>query len=110
MTTKSRYDDSCLLSKSREKRNENSPDYYGQITFSEEMIRYLAGQLKDRAEPTLRVALWRKENDRGVYLSMQLSKPRSEVERGGGGGGRRLRPASRPRDPEEDDLNDEIPF
>lgn len=108
-----RYTDSCFLSKAQDKRNSNSPDYFGQVEFSEETIRYLAQQLRE-GEPKLRVALWRKENDRGVYLSMQLSVPQ---ERGEGRQAQRRSSSERrsarrvePREMDDDQLDDEIPF
>lgn len=107
------YTDSCFLSKAKDKRSQNSPDYYGQIEFSQDTIRYLAEQLRAGAEPKLRVAVWRKENERGVYLSMQLSVPRAQE-----GGERRVRVRAQSQQrptrqlpPEsEDDFDDEIPF
>lgn len=110
------YKDSTFLSKARNKKG-NGPDYYGQVEVSEDLIRYLASQLKAGEEPILRTAIWRKENDRGVYLSMQLSVPR-ETEGGGARSGRSAerserggarRAESRRRDDDDEDP-DEIPF
>lgn len=119
----SKYADSALLSKAREKRG-NGPDYYGRLEFSEDTIRYLAQCLREGKEPILRIAVWRKENDRGVYLSSQVSIPREAED----GGSRRTqaargqqrdafddrRPTTRRSDPvsnrPDDDFDDEIPF
>jgi len=110
------YENSALLSKAKDKRNSNSPDYYGQVTLTEDVIRYLAQQHKSNGTPSLRVAVWRKENDRGVYLSMSLSIPR-EGAASGGAPARPSRPPARQaaskydeRQSVDDDFNDEIPF
>lgn len=112
MTT-SKYADSCFLSKAEDKRSKNSPDYYGKVEISEETIRHLASTFKEGAPPILRVALWRKENDRGVYLSMQLSVPQEQEGRKASRGSSLRRTETRRVEPKQEfsgDLDDEIPF
>ncbi len=116
--------DNCFLSKTREKRSPNSPDYWGEIPLSQELIRYLAAQIRDGGEPVAKVALWRKENANGVYLSMNLSIPREAQQSSQRGGldGRRVQPRAQSQqrqaqqnwidegDQTEDPFNDDIPF
>ncbi len=70
-----KYPNSGLLSHARDKKSEKSPDFYGTVELNEELVRYLATQIKLEEPASMRVAIWRRSNDRGTYLSMTLSEP-----------------------------------
>ena len=98
-----KYLDSGLMSHARNKKSDSSPDFYGEVEFSEDTIRYLAGQLRDGSDPKLRVAIWRKSNDKGTYLKLVVSEPLP----GGGGGGQRRNDDRRAQNRQSNDVFDD---
>lgn len=101
------YENNAFLNKSKNKKSANSPDYWGNITFDEAVVRHLARQIRDGAEPTLRLALWRKENTKGVYLSISASIPQERQEEEGRSP-RRAAPRRAPtRNRDDDEYEDE---
>lgn len=99
-----RKPDNCIMSKSMNKRNENAPDFYGKMEVSPELLRYL-NQAAQNGSAEIELSMWKKTNDRGTYLSLQIKKPYQPAGRQNGGGSYNSRPQSR-----EDDFDDEIPF
>lgn len=115
------YPDSGLIFPSKEKRGENSPDFWGRIEFSEESIRALAGMLRDGKTPELKASLWRRSNDKGAYLKIAIrAEDDEDADRGRGRGERRVAQSSRGRQDTRNDsrnnsrdeslFDDDIPF
>lgn len=79
--------------------NPKAPDYSGWVRFSEEDIRYLLGEMKENGEASMRIAMWREDEDRqaGRQNPAEFSvKLQQDRDRDDGNTRRRVRRADPP--------------
>jgi hypothetical protein len=79
VVTVSKYDNSGTLNPTREKRSDKSPDFYGRVQISGEVLDALI------VGKPVRVAGWNKRGPYGEFISLkfELDRPRDEVSNGG---------------------------
>jgi hypothetical protein len=90
--------------------NANRPDYNGDFKLTQEFLAALTAALGDQPDCKVKLAGWKKQGQKGPYLSLSVQPPfrRADDERGGleGASDPQGRPAAR-KTPE---LDDDIPF
>jgi len=87
--------------------NPSRPDYQGDFKLTPEFLAAITDALGDGNEVKIRLSGWKKQGQKGPYLSLSIQPPfRSDGQ---------SRPTERiqggvRRDPPRDDLDSEIPF
>lgn len=109
--------DSGILSKTKQKRTPNSPDYYSYIDLSDEVVQQLLQAKKAGQPAVLQLSGWVKKNEMGTFISLAASvKEEQQQQRGGFNKqpSQKGRNVPQNRDPfsddEEDPFGDDIPF
>lgn len=104
MADRKQYVDSCVVRRSKNKRTERSPDYYGFVDVSKELLASLVSQYKEHGKAAINVLMYEKETQSGEMTVMYL-RPGDPTWKPHSGGGE----TSGERSP-EDVLDDAPPF
>lgn len=103
-------ENNCFLNAETNKRGESSPDFWGYMTLSRDLVVTMANAIKSGETPSLRIAAWKKKNSYGTYLSLSVKPddPKSRISNKAPP--KQNPPETRGRKDALEELDDEIPF
>lgn len=103
-------ENSGVLNASKQKLKSSSPDFYGKITLSKDMLKYLTQRMAKGETIELSLGGWKKDGPYGPFISLSASEPREQTTAPSSRGAYRpVQPSAAERVASFDD-DDEIPF